>query len=146
MDSLLRADPEANYKWGYTAVGILPGNVELRDILKKQVTLGLSLFLSSSACRFMLAQLGACDESPLIATGHVVGVIAQQDYMYTVISKNSRKLIQPDPDMEEQLRVIGSLKEILLAFETPGKVCYTLGVQDAHSSMDTRLAFLGTML
>lgn len=37
MDSLLRANPEENYKWGYTAIGILPGNAELRDVLQKQV-------------------------------------------------------------------------------------------------------------
>mmetsp|Transcript_13681 Transcript_13681/g.34505 ORF Transcript_13681/g.34505 Transcript_13681/m.34505 type:complete len:561 (-) Transcript_13681:220-1902(-) len=117
MDSLLRANPEENYKWGYTAIGILPGNAELRDVLQKQ------------------------------------------NFMYTVISKNSKKLHKPDPDMEENVRVIGSLKEILLAFETPGKMLKVLasetakifsisigelGYQDMTSHADTALIELAS--
>lgn len=55
--------------------------------------------------------------------------------MYTVISKNSKKLHKPDPDMEENVRVIGSLKEILLAFETPGKVQSTSCIGTNYTTM-----------
>eukprot|EP00951_Prasinocladus_malaysianus_P008540 scaffold62078_cov49-Prasinocladus_malaysianus.AAC.1 len=78
LDRLLRANPEANYKWGYTAIGILPHTDNLRDLLKSQ------------------------------------------DYMYTVTAHSS-KAMAPE-NVTADVRVIGSLKEIVLAFEEPGKV------------------------
>lgn len=37
IDQLLRLNPEENYKWAYTGVGVLPHDAGMRDALKAQV-------------------------------------------------------------------------------------------------------------
>jgi hypothetical protein len=104
IDALLRLNPEENYQWAYTGVGVLPHDAGMRDALAAQV-------------RSRTDYLPHLSHPALLGEYSPTPCSVLQDYLYTIVAKSKVEGVS-----KERVTVAGPIRDMLLAPESPGEV------------------------